>query len=199
MEGFRDLRGIRGLRIADMIRDTAEELEYGIPQRMAGVEEISQDTEESTGTRNYDNQAAIVINSEGKDIFSLITSVLEDSIKAKIEGRKYDEQNCAYFGTPLKRPYLALGFIGKDTNNDEWYYWVYKGKLTGGKEKYQTENEGTDTTNLEWEYNSIYTSHKFRSADNNPLKFYRMKAGGSVTEEEFFKEVFNPDTLTVNE
>ncbi|MGR5627264.1 major tail protein [Thomasclavelia ramosa] len=196
MEGIlRNLKGIRKLMVAPLTTDTEETLAYDTPVRFAGVKEVGGETEESTGTEYYDNQPAISTTAEGVDNYSVITSVLEDVVRAKIEGRKADEEKGIYFGTPLKRPYVAIGFISEDTNGQEWYNWIYKGKLTGGKEKHITKDDGTETTNLEWEYSSIYTQHRFKKADNEPQKFIRLKAGGDVTEEQFFSKVYDPDAV----
>lgn len=193
---FRDLRGLRKLMIAVQKTDTEEELAYETPMRFAGARELGNEPDESTDTGFYDNMPAIATEGEGADEYSLITSVLEEMVRATIEGRKYDEEKGAFFGGIKKKPYVAIGFIGEDTNGQEWYYWVYKGKLSGGSEKYVTKDNGTETTNLEWKYTSIYTTHKFTSNDNEPLKFYKLKAGGTVTEEKFFEKVYNPDEET---
>ena len=189
---FKNLRGIRKLMIATLTTDTVETLAYDTPISFAGVREAGGETEESSATEYYDNQASIVTTAEGVDTYSLITSILEDEVRAKVEGRKADTEKGLYFGTPLKRPYVAIGFIGEDTTGQEWYYWIYKGKLTGGKETHQTKDDGTDTTNLEWEYGSIYTQHRFASADNQPMKFIKLKAG-DITETKFFANVYDPD------
>lgn len=190
---FKDFRGIRSLKIAVLQTDTKESLTYDTPVDFAGTEEIGQELEESKGTRFYDNQAAIITDAEGADKYKIITSVLDNVVKAKIEGRKFDEENGAYFGTPKNRPYVAIGFVAEDTNGDEWYYWIYKNKITGGGETHRTKDDGTDTTNLEWEASSIYTQHKFTKAENKPMKFYFVKANEKVTEEDFFKAVYDPD------
>lgn len=190
---FRDFRGIEKIKIAVLKEDTKEALTYDTPLDFAGAESLGQELEESTGTRFYDNQAAIVTDAEGADKYKIVTSVLEGKVRAVIEGRKYDEQSNAFFGTPKRKPYVAIGFIAKDTNGDEWYYWVYKTKITGGGETHNTEDDGTETTNLEWEASSIYTQHTFASADDKPLKYYYVKASETVTEEKFFKTVYDPD------
>lgn len=194
---FRDFRGIRSLKIAELKKDTAEALEYGTPMVFAGVEEIGQELEESTGTKFYDNQAAIVTDSEGADKYKIVTSILAEEVQALLEGRKYDAEKGTYYGTPKAKPYVALGFVAKDTSGTEWFYWVYKTKITGGGETHHTEDDGTDTTGLEWEASSIYTQHKFTNAENKPLKFVRLQAGKQVTEENFFKEVYDPDKAMV--
>lgn len=190
---FKELRGLRGLKIAQLKKDTVEEITYETPIVFAGVREVGNEEEESSATSYYDNQASIITDAEGSDKYSLVTSVLEDIVRAMIEGRKVDEETGEYFGTPKQKPYLAIGFIGEDTNGQEWYYWIYKTKLTGGSEKHITKDDGTETTNLEWEASSIYTTHKFERADNKPLKYCKLKAGGEVTEEQFFSQVYDPD------
>lgn len=190
---FKNLRGVRKLMIATLTKDTEELLSYDTPVRFAGVREIGGEEEESSATEYYDNQAAIITTSEGSDTYPLTTSVLNDEVRAKVEGRKWDQTKGIYFGTPKKRPYVAIGFVAEDTEGTEWYYWIYKGKLSGGKESHKTKDDGTETTNLEWEYSSIYTQHTFASAENKPMKYVRMKAGGTVTEQKFFEKVYDPD------
>lgn len=193
---IRELRGIRNLVIAPLTTDTAEEITYGAVVPFAGAKEIGNEVEESSATSYYDNKASIVTSAEGSDTYGIVCSVLEDKVKATIEGRKYDEATGAYMGTPLARPYVAIGFIGKDTDGKEYGYWVYKCKLTGGAEKYITEDDGTETVNLEYEAVSIYTEHVFVKADKKPLKYYKVdleKVGG---EEKFFAKVENPDTIS---
>ena len=194
---FKNLRGVRGLKVATLQSDTQEALTYDTPVPFAGVREVGGEEEESSATEYYDNQAAIVVSAEGSDTYTLTTSILEDEVRAKVEGRKADVENGAYYGTPKNRPYVAIGFIGEDTEGQEWYYWIYKGKVTGGKESHRTKDDGTETTNLEWEYTSIYTNHTFEKADGKPMKYFKVKAGGTVTETAFFSKVADPDELFV--
>lgn len=191
---IKELRGIRRLTIAELMEDTAEALTYGTPIPFAGAREIGNEAEESSATGYYDNRAAITTTAEGADVYSIICSVLDDAVRAKIEGRKYDETLGAYMGTRLKRPYIAIGFVGKDTDGKEYGYWVYKTKLTGGAEKHITEDDGTETTNLEYEATSIYTTHTFEKADGEALKFYKVDLE-KVDEEVFFTKVTDPDTV----
>lgn len=193
---FKNLRGLRKLMIATLKTDNDTNLEYDTPVRFAGVREVGGEEEESSATEFYDNQASIVTTAEGADTYTLTTSVLEDETRAKVEGRKADSEKGIYFATPKARPYIAIGFIGKDTEGQEWYYWIYKGKLSGGVASHKTEDDGTETTNLEWEYTSIYTQHRFSNADNKPLKYIKIKAGGDITEDDFFNKVYDPDKVT---
>ncbi len=192
---FKNLRGLRKLMLATLITDNDTALTYDAPVRFAGVREVGGEEEESSATEYYDNQASIVTTAEGADTYNLVTSVLGDEIRAKVEGRKADTEKGIYFAVPKRRPYVAIGFIGKDTEGQEWYYWIYKGKLSGGSASHKTEDDGTETTNLEWEYTSIYTQHRFTEADNKPLKYIKVKAGGDITEEKFFAKVYDPDAV----
>lgn len=194
---FKNLRGIRSLMIAKLLTDTDTEITHDKPVRFAGVRSVGGETEESTGTEYYDNQASVIINAEGADTYSVVTSVLEEKIQAIIEGRIFDEDNGAYFGTQLNRPYNALGFIAEDTNGQEYYYWIYKGKFSGGKETHETKTDGTDSTNMEFDYKSIYTNKKFDTAEGKKsMKFIKIKAGGKITEEKFMEKVIYPEDLT---
>lgn len=193
---FNEYRGIRKLMIAKLLTDNDTGLTFDTPQAFAGVQEIGNEVDESSDTSFYDNQPAIVKNAEGSDTYTITTSVLENAIKAIVEGRKYDETNKMYLGTPLERPYVAIGFIGEKTDGTEEYVWIYKGKLTGGAENRKTKDNSTDSNNLSWTYTSIYTQKAFEKADNKPLKYCKVEAGGTITETAFFAKVWTPDDLT---
>lgn len=193
---FKNLRGVRRLMLATMLTDTTTEMIHNTPVRFAGVRSVGGEAEESSSSEFYDNQANIVVSAEGSDKYPIVTSVLEDKIKAIVEGRMYDEETGAYYGTKLERPYNAVGFVAEDTSGQEYYYWIYKGKFTGGKEAHDTKTDGTDSTNLEWELTSIYSNKEFETPDGKKtMKFFKLKAGGKVTEDQFFDKVFYPEDL----
>ena len=199
MEGlFKNLRGVRSLHIAKLLTDTVEELTYDTPVKFAGVKSVGNEPEEASATEYYDNQAAIITDSEGADKYGITCSVLEDEVRALIEGRKFNKETGEFMATPTKKPYIALGFIGKDTNNIEYVYWILKGKLAGGGEKYNTTDSGTDSTNLEYEMTSIYPTHTFTKADNETLKFYKLPLA-KVKETEWFSVVTTPENVKLVE
>lgn len=193
---FNDYRGVRDIVYAVLTVDTAESLTYGEVKPFAGIEEISQSVEESTGTKYYDNSARIVNSAEGSDTYSLITSAIENQVRADIEGRIYDESKGMFVGTPLNRPYLAIGFVGEKTDGTEEAVWVLKNKLTGGTPTHRTKDDGTDSNGLEFEATSIYTTHKFTSGGNKPAKFVRVDLS-KVDETTFFSKVTTPDEVAV--
>ena len=194
-EIFKNLRGIRRLTIAVQTNDTQEEIQYDVPVRFAGAKEIGNEPEESSSTDFYDNKSAIIINAEGADVYSIVCSVISDEVRAVIEGRKFDKTTGEFMAVPTKKPYIAIGFIGTDTSDVDYAYWILKGRLTGGGEKYVTKDDGTDSTNLEYEYTSIYTEQEFEKANNQPLKYYKVPLSKLNNENEWFENVTTPENV----
>ena len=199
MNIFKNLRGLKNLHVAKMIDDTEESLTYETPLKFAGARELGNEPEESSTTEYYDNQGAIVVDSEGADVYSIVCSVIPDEVRAVIEGRKYDEATGEFMATPTEKPYVAIGFIGTDTNNVDYAYWILKGKLNGGGEKHVTKNDGTDSTNLEYQYSSIYTEHKFEKADSKSLKYYKVPVSKLNSSDEWFANVTTPENVKLKE
>lgn len=191
-----ELRGVRGLHIAKLISDTADSISWDKPMRFAGATSVSNETEESSETKYHDNQPSIVNDAEGPSTYTIGCSNPHDKVKAYIDGRIYDEETESFAGTPLQRSYMAFGFIGMDTDNVEHLYWVYKGKLSGGSEKYDTKTNGTESNGLEYTYTSVYTQHKFKKIVNDkPLKFWKIPLS-KLDEATMWDSVLTPDTYT---
>ena len=193
---FKDYRGVRDIVYALLTADTLADITYGAVTPFAGAEEISQEVEESSGTKYYDNAPRIVTTGEGADTWNLITSAIENQVRADIEGRVFDTEKGMYVGTPLNRPYLAIGFVGQLTDGTEEAVWVLKNKITGGNPTHRTTDDGTDSNGLEFAVNSIYTTHKFASADNKPAKFVKVDLS-KVDETTFFSKVTTPDEVAL--
>lgn len=193
---FKEIRGIRDLVFAELLTDTKEAITYDTPFAFAGIREVSGETNESTASSFYDNASRIVKTAEGEDTYGLITSVPEDSVKAKTEGRVYKEEKGHFIATPKNSPYMAMGFVAKHTDGKEYGYWIMKGKLTGGNETIITEDDGTESNGLEYSYASVYTNHVFTEAENKPVKFHKVDLS-LVDEETFFSKVTTPDEVVV--
>ena len=196
-EALKDIKGVRGLRIATLIKDTKEAIEFDTPVRWAGASGIGNETEESSASKYYDNKAALATHAEGADTWNIASSVPHDRVKAKIEGRYYVEETGEFLATPMNKKYNAFGFIGKDTNNVEYAFWVYKNMVSGGNEQYDTEDDGTDSNGVEYECTSIYTEHVFTKG-GQPLKYYKIPLA-KVEEDEFFSQVTTPDNVKLKE
>lgn len=196
---FEEYRGVRNLVIAELTETSDEKgnvvATYGDVQRLAGVQAISGEVSESSESHYYDNMAAIVVDSEGADTYTLTVSVAEKKTRALIEGLKYDETTGALLGTPKTKKYFALGYIADTVSGTEEYNWIYKGKFTGGNKTHNTKNDGTDATNMEYTYTSIHTAVTFEKAGNQACKYLSVDNDGKADLSTFFDKVTTPDEL----
>lgn len=189
---FREYRGVRNVVIAEILKDNGT-WQTGPWMQLSGVQAVSKAVNESSETHYYDNNGVIVVDSEGNDEYTLTLSVLDPKIKALIEGTNYNEASKLYFGTPKQKKYFALSFIGADTNGNEEINIVYKGKFSGGAETYNTKNDGTDATGVEYTFTSVYTTTKFEIEGKKlPIKLLQglidSTVNPSFTEEFVFGE-----------
>ena len=196
---FEEYRGIRGLVIAELtetVDDSGNVTEtYGDVQPLAGVQSVSAEVNESAETHYYDDMAAIVVDSEGEDTYTLVVSIPAKKTRALIEGTTYDEATGALIGTKKVKKYFALGFIADKLNGDEEYNWVYKGKFTGGNRQHDTKTDGTDATNMEYTYTSIHTATKYEKAGGGNCKYLSVDNDGKADLTTFFDKVTTPDEL----
>lgn len=196
---FEEYRGIRGLVIAELTEvvqeDGSVKETYGEVQELAGVQQVSAEVNESTETHYYDDMAAIVVDSEGEDTYTLVVSLPSKKTRALIEGTTYDEATGALIGTKKNKKYFALGFIADKLNGDEEYNWVYKGKFTGGNRTHDTKTDGTEATNMEYTFTSIHTSTKYEKAGNGNCKYLSVDNDGKADLSTFFDKVTTPDDI----
>lgn len=195
-----EYRGIRGLVAAKLTKDTSDELKYDTPFALAGASELSKETESSSDTHYYDNEAAIVINVTGADAVNVNTSAVSLKNRATITGQKYDEGTGALIeGTP-KPPYMAIGYITEDTDGREYYVWRLKGKFSDPSDSHKSKDNGTDANGQELTYTGVNTKKIFESNDASgkpePAKATIVPADScGMTEEQFFSKVQTPDDI----
>ena len=194
---FEEYRGIRGLVFAEMT-ETTDELgktveTYGDVQPLSGVNSLSGEVNEATETHYYDDMAAIVVDSEGEDTYTMVVSVPSKKTRAIIEGTTYDEETGALIGTKKKKKYFAIGFIADKLNGSEEYNWIYKGKFTGGNKTHNTKTDGTEATNMEYTFTSIHTATAFTKGGN--CKYLSVDNDGKAELSTFFDKVTTPDDL----
>ena len=196
---FDEYRGIRSLVIAELTETTDDDgnttATYGDVTRLAGVQELSGEVNESSETHYYDNLAAIVVDSEGEDTYTLVVSVVDKATRALIEGTTYDETTGALLGTPKAKKYFALGYIAETVSGVEEYNWIYKGKFTGGSKSHKTKDDGTDTNNMEYTYTSIQTSATYTATGGKTCKYLSVDDDGTADLSSFFDTVTTPDDL----
>lgn len=191
-----EFRGVDNLVAAEIISDDKENFETGEVFEIAGVAEISKTTETSSETKYYDNIAALVLNSEGADEISITCSIPELATYAKLVGKQIDTDTGAMIDGEREPKYYSLGYRTKKTDGTYRYVWRLKGMFAIPDETSATENDGTDTNNMELTYTGISTTHKFTKNDK-PAKAVVVDdtPESKCDVSTFFDEVTTPDTL----
>lgn len=202
----REFRGCKNLVYAKIEKDNnttgaGEGYVTGDVKVLAPVAEISKTVETSSDAHYYDNKAAIVVNSEGKDTVSFTIAIPEDEVLAEITGRTYDATKKMFIESTRENAYFAVGYIlgEKGDGEDERYVWRYKGTFNIPDETSATEDDGTDANNMTLEFTGIYTDHIFTNGKGTGVKgaakaAYIRESSNVATAEKWFEEVATPDT-----
>ena len=196
---YNEYRGVRGLVLAEVIKDDSTGFEAGKWQELSGVQSVAVAKNESSETHYYDNQAAIVVDAEGADELTLVVSVLANKTRALIDGVEYDESKDMIINTPKVRKYFALGYIGGKTDGTEEINILYKGKFSGGGETNNTRDDGTEATNVEYTFTAIHTAAKINTVGGigKPAKSVKLPISATVTEAAIFG-TFTTGTSTIS-
>lgn len=198
-----EFRGCRGLVYAEVLTDdneTSGGYTTGPVKPLAPLAEISKTVETSSEAHYYDNVPAIIINSEGSDTVTFTTAVLSDEALAEITGRVYDAAKKTFIEAPREPKYFAVGYIIGETGEgeEERYVWRYKGTFNIPDETAATKDAGTTANNMSVVFTGIYTTHEFTNGGGTgkkaKAKAMFVRASGSITEANFFKEVYTPDS-----
>ena len=150
-----EYRGVRKLLGADT-KDDDNGYKGGIWKHLFGIQGVVVTPNESSETHYYDNMAAIQITAEGAIDVAMTVSVPELKTKAWIDGKTVSSVTGAYISTPSKKGYKAVAFIGKRDDGIEELNIFYKGKFTGGETTHNTEDDGTEATNVPYSYGAIW-------------------------------------------
>ena len=194
-----EFRGVDNLVAAEILTDD-NEVSGGYTTddvfEISGVAEISKTTETSSETKYYNNLPAIVINSEGSDEITITCSVPDLATYAKLVGKDIDATTGAMIDGERTPKYFALGYRFKKTDGTYRYVWRLKGQFAVPDENSATEDDSTDTNNMELTYTGISTTHKFTKG-GKPAK--AVVVDDTPTSKcdisTFFDEVTTPDTL----
>lgn len=198
-----EYRGCRKLVYAEVSTDDNEVsggYVTGTVKPLAPVAEISKTVETSSESKYYDNLAAIVIDAEGSDTVTFTIAVPSDEVLAEITGRVYDATKKAYIEAPRVNKYFAVGYVIGEVGEGETerYCWRYKGTFNIPDETSATKDNSTTANNMSLVFTGIYTTHEFTNGGGTgkkaPSKGMFIRAGGEVTEAQFFAEVATPDT-----
>ncbi len=196
-----EFRGVDNLVAAEVLTDDNESVGGGYTTGevfpIAGVAEISKTTETSSETKYYDNIPAIVMNSEGSDEITLTCSVPDLATYAKLVGKTIDTTTGAMIDGERDPKYYALGYRFKRTDGTYRYVWRLKGMFAIPDETSATEDDGTDTNNMELTYTGISTTHRFTKT-SKPAKAVVVDdtPESKCDVSEFFSAVTDPDKLT---
>lgn len=197
-----EFRGVRGAVIAEVTKDTAEEITYGKVIPLAGVSEISKSTESSNEPHYYDNQPMVTVSSTGNDEIGVNTSALPLDVYATITGQNYNEEKGVLIEGERKQKYFAFGYITKLTDGTEMFVWRLKGTFNIPDDTHTTEDDGTEANGQELTFTGINTTHKFdKNVDGSGNKMsaravtLNTSVDKSMTETAFFSKVQTPDTL----
>lgn len=196
---YTEFRGVDNLVAAEVTTDDNEEsggYVTGEVFPIAGAAEISKTTETSSETKYYDNLPALVMNSEGSDEITVTCSIPELATYAKLVGKTIDPTTGAMIDAERNPKYYALGYRFKKTDGTYRYVWRLKGMFAIPDETSATEDDGTDTNNMELTYTGISTTHKFTKT-SKPAKAVVVDdtAESKADISTFFTTVTDPDKL----
>ena len=195
-------RGVKNLVAAEILCDDNETGEgHGYvtdtPFVIAGVANVSAETESSNETHYYDNYGAIVISSTGDTTVTLDVSGLEADIYAKITGYKYNQNTGAVIEGKRSVKYFAVGYQYEDSDGNEWMRYFYKGIFAIPSSTHATMNAGTDANGQSLTYTAIRTTHTFTNADNEGVKTMALNSSLNLANTStFFSVVTTPDNIT---
>lgn len=192
-----EYRGVKGLVAAEVLKDTKDEYEVGDVFDIAGVAEISKQTDSASDTHFYDNQAAIIITSTGADTVNIQASAIPYDVLAKITGQTYEASKGLFVERERDVKYFALGYITEDTDGNERYIWRQKGSFSIPTETSGTKNAGTDANGQELVYTGINTQKTYMlDGKNRTIKSVNVNTGvNPVDETTFFSTVQTPDSI----
>ena len=190
-----EYRGIRDLKAAILLSDTAEALTYDTVFDIAGIATLTKTTENSTEAHYYDNMAAIVIDGVGADTVTCDVSAIPLDVLAKLTGQYLDSTTGTFVEGNATRPYVAIGYITKNTAGQEMYVWRHKVKCSLPDDTHNTENNGTDANGQQLVFTGVNTIHKFTKTGKT-AKGVIQPAGDLISESSFFAAPQDIDKLT---
>lgn len=189
-------RGVEGLVCAEVLTDDDENgYTTGDVFALAGVAEISRETDSANEAHYYDNIPAVVISNTSSDNVTITTSAIPFDVLATITGQNYDAETGSLIEGIRDFKYFAIGYKAKKTNSDEVYVWRYKGTFTIPNQVNSTENDSTDANGQELVYTGISTTHKFEKTGKGAKSINVDVAKDLADVTNFFDTVVTPDSI----
>lgn len=196
LQEIHEWRGVEGLVAAEVLTDNdTDGYTTGSVFAIAGVAEISRQTDSANEAHYYDNIPAIVVSSTSADEVTINTSAIPLDVHAEITGQTYDADTGALIEGPRDVKYFAIGYITQKENGDPVYVWRYKGTFNIPSQTNSTINDGTDANGQELTYTGISTTHKFTKTGKGAKSLNVDVAKQLANVDNFFDTVVTPDTL----
>lgn len=190
-----EYRGVEGLVAAPIIEDSTDNYTTGDVIEIAGVSEISKETDSTQESHYYDNIPAVVISSTGADTLTINASAIPLDVLAKITGQVYDSAKGLFVEQERTPGYWAIGYRTKDTNGVERFVWKTKCFFNVPGEDNKTIDDSTDANGQELTVTSISTIHKFTSTGKSAKGIVLDTSVNPMDAATFFGSVQTPDTI----
>lgn len=193
-----EFRGVDNLVYAEVLTDTDSPEGYttGEVKMLAPVAEIGKTTETSSEAKYYDNKPMLTVDSEGSDTVTITCAPLTLETQADVTGKTFDPETGMMIDGERTKKYFAVGYRTKGTDGKYRYVWRLKGSFGIPDETNATENEGTDTNNMQLTYTGISTTHKFEKDGKSAKAVVVDERYGKTDLSTFFNTVQTPDTVT---
>lgn len=198
-----EFRGVDQFHIAMVTKDDATGYTTETPVYFQPVQEIGKTTDSNSEAHYYDNKALIVVNSESADTIAITMTVPTLKQLAKIIGKSFDESTGMFVDGERVDNYFAISYRTKGTDGKYRYVSRLKGKFSIPEEIADSENDGTDTTNVQVTYTGVYTSYEFTKGKYVNNTWVKGRAKGIVVDERyglvdlttFFDSTQTPDSV----
>lgn len=198
-----EYRGVDNFHFAKVIQDDENGYVCSAPIHIP-VQEVGKSTDSSSEAHYYDNKAMIVVNSESADTITLTLAVPSLQQLADLIGKSFDSTTGMMVDSPRQNNYYAIMYRTKGTDGKYRYVSRLKGQFNIPEETVTTENDGTDTSNVEIEFTGIFTEHEFEKGiyDGNDWSASGVKGivvdsrYGLADVSTFFTAIQTPDTVS---
>lgn len=201
-----EYRGVDNFYIAKVTKDDRDGYETETPVYFQPVQEIGKSVDSNSEAHYYDNKALIVINSESADTIQITMTVPMLDQLAKLTGKSFDPETGMYVDGERQNNYFAIMYRTKGTDGKYRYVSRLKGSFNIPEETVSTENDGTDTTNIQVTFTGVYTSYEFTKGKKVGDNWEKSGVKGIVVDERyglvdfstFFNTVKTPDNVTAS-
>lgn len=200
-----EYRGVDQFHFAEVLQDDENGYVCSAPIHIP-VQEIGKSTDSSSEAHYYDNKAMIVVNSESADTITLTLAPPTLQQLAQLIGKSFDSSTGMMVDSPRQNKYFAILYRTKGTDNKFRYVSRLKGQFNIPEETITTENDSTDTSNVEIEFTGIFTDYEFTKGTFDGNSWSKAGAKGIVVDSRygladvsnFFTAVQTPDTVSTS-